>query len=389
MRRCPPAAQHAAQRQAGAARQRGGDELGRVEAAGAPAARVRGHGDERRRRLRDPRRATVGRDLGRHHVRERARRGELQRVHRVAGDALVGDDRAGAVEGRVARRAAPRRRAAAARSAGSTGRRRQPWQGATAARADDAGWRRARPARRRRRSAAGRRARRSRRRASRHRRAQPVPADTRIATILRSRSSEWHNRGILAAPLAVAPDASWTFEPGAIVLVAALTFLYVRRWREIDGSAGPPDELPRRDGARADRAVLADRPPRRAAVPHAHGPAPAAARPRADPRAAGAHEGAAAPAHATARAHRAPRGTARAPGLRDRALRRHDGDLAHPRDVRRRARAPGAARPRARDVRRSRAGCTGGICSRRSAPASASAGWARSSTCSPRRSSSA
>ncbi len=44
--------------------------------------------------------------------------------------------------------------------------------------------------------------------------------------------------GILAAPLAVAPDASWSFEPGAIVLVAALTFLYVRRWREIDGSLG-------------------------------------------------------------------------------------------------------------------------------------------------------
>ena len=38
-------------------------------------------------------------------------------------------------------------------------------------------------------------------------------------------------------PLAVSPDAGWTFEPGAIVLVAALTFLYVRRWRQIDGSA--------------------------------------------------------------------------------------------------------------------------------------------------------
>ena len=40
-----------------------------------------------------------------------------------------------------------------------------------------------------------------------------------------------------ALPLAVSPDAGWTFEPGAIVLVAALTFLYVRRWRKIDGSA--------------------------------------------------------------------------------------------------------------------------------------------------------
>jgi putative membrane protein len=42
----------------------------------------------------------------------------------------------------------------------------------------------------------------------------------------------------IAAILAVAPDAGWTFEPGALVLVAALTFLYVRRWRQIDGSAG-------------------------------------------------------------------------------------------------------------------------------------------------------
>jgi len=65
-----------------------------------------------------------------------------------------------------------------------------------------------------------------------------VPAGARIVTILRSRAPAWHNRDILAAPLAAAPDASWTLEPGALVLVAALTFLYVRRWREIDGSAG-------------------------------------------------------------------------------------------------------------------------------------------------------
>jgi cytochrome c oxidase assembly factor CtaG len=38
--------------------------------------------------------------------------------------------------------------------------------------------------------------------------------------------------------LAVSPDAGWTFEPGPIVLVAVLTFLYVRRWREVDGSLG-------------------------------------------------------------------------------------------------------------------------------------------------------
>ena len=36
----------------------------------------------------------------------------------------------------------------------------------------------------------------------------------------------------------MSPDAGWTLEPGAIVLVGALTFLYVRRWRAIDGSGG-------------------------------------------------------------------------------------------------------------------------------------------------------
>jgi len=40
--------------------------------------------------------------------------------------------------------------------------------------------------------------------------------------------------GIL--PLAASPDASWTFEPGALALVAVLTVLYVRRWREVDAS---------------------------------------------------------------------------------------------------------------------------------------------------------
>ena len=38
--------------------------------------------------------------------------------------------------------------------------------------------------------------------------------------------------------MAVSPDASWTLAPGPIALVAALTFLYVRRWRQIDGSLG-------------------------------------------------------------------------------------------------------------------------------------------------------
>ncbi|MDQ3721545.1 MAG: cytochrome c oxidase assembly protein, partial [Actinomycetota bacterium] len=41
-----------------------------------------------------------------------------------------------------------------------------------------------------------------------------------------------------ALPLAASPDAGWSFEPGPLVLVAALTYLYVRRWRQIDGSLG-------------------------------------------------------------------------------------------------------------------------------------------------------
>jgi len=55
-----------------------------------------------------------------------------------------------------------------------------------------------------------------------------VAAGTRSATIAR----------ILSAPPAASPDAAWTFEPGALVLVAVLTVLYVRRWREVDGSLG-------------------------------------------------------------------------------------------------------------------------------------------------------
>jgi cytochrome c oxidase assembly factor CtaG len=35
---------------------------------------------------------------------------------------------------------------------------------------------------------------------------------------------------------AVAPDVSWSFVPGAIVVVALFTVLYVRRWREVDAS---------------------------------------------------------------------------------------------------------------------------------------------------------
>ncbi len=38
--------------------------------------------------------------------------------------------------------------------------------------------------------------------------------------------------------LAVSPDASWTFAPGAIAVVALLSVMYVRRWRAVRGSIG-------------------------------------------------------------------------------------------------------------------------------------------------------
>jgi putative membrane protein len=47
------------------------------------------------------------------------------------------------------------------------------------------------------------------------------------------RAARWHNRRI---DFAASPDASWSFVPGAIVVVAALTVLYVRRWREARAS---------------------------------------------------------------------------------------------------------------------------------------------------------
>lgn len=40
--------------------------------------------------------------------------------------------------------------------------------------------------------------------------------------------------------LAASPDASWSFVPGAIAVVAVLTVLYVRRWLQVDG---PPLRL--------------------------------------------------------------------------------------------------------------------------------------------------
>jgi putative membrane protein len=38
--------------------------------------------------------------------------------------------------------------------------------------------------------------------------------------------------------VAASPNASWSVDPGALILLAALTFVYVRRWRACDASAG-------------------------------------------------------------------------------------------------------------------------------------------------------
>ena len=43
---------------------------------------------------------------------------------------------------------------------------------------------------------------------------------------------------ILDTTLSMAPNASWSFVPGAIVVVVGLTVVYVRRWREVGASIG-------------------------------------------------------------------------------------------------------------------------------------------------------
>ncbi len=50
----------------------------------------------------------------------------------------------------------------------------------------------------------------------------------------RLRVGACQNRRI--APLAASPDASWSFVPGALLLVAVLTVLYVRRWRAVEAA---------------------------------------------------------------------------------------------------------------------------------------------------------
>ena len=78
-----------------------------------------------------------------------------------------------------------------------------------------------------------------------------------------------------------------------------------------------------------------------------------------------------------------------APGLRHRLLRRRDVGLAHAGALRRRARAIRRCTCSSTSVRASRAACTGGTCSRRSAAATGWRAWARSSTCCRRSSASA
>ena len=82
-------------------------------------------------------------------------------------------------------------------------------------------------------------------------------------------------------------------------------------------------------------------------------------------------EGHPAPGHAAPAAPGARCRPARPPGRRRRPLRRRDVGLARPRPLRRRAAPPVRARPRAHVLHDRRASCTGGTCSRRSAPAHA------------------
>ena len=188
---------------------------------------------------------------------------------------------------------------------------------------------------------------------------------------------------------AASPNASWSFEPGPFIVLAGLTFVYVRRWRAVDASVGRLRAFLAGMALRGDRALLPRRLARRAPVPHAHGPAPPAARPRADPRAARAHEGPAAPGRraaccgSSARSDRSPARSSRSPCTSASMWIWHIPALYDAR-----ARAPGRPRPRAHVLRRRRRRCTGGTCCRRSAPGT-SAAWAPSSTCSRRRCSSA
>ena len=145
----------------------------------------------------------------------------------------------------------------------------------------------------------------------------------------------------------MAADASWTLEPGAILLVARPDGRL--RAALADGPRAPrrprrarraaavvPDRDPR-DRRRAD---LARRPPRRAGVHDAHGPARAAARHRADRAHLRADEDHPAAGHAAPAASRGGARPDRPPAVRRCRLRRPDVGLARAGALRRRARAP-------------------------------------------------
>src|SRR4051812_8830657 len=109
--------------------------------------------------------------------------------------------------------------------------------------------------------------------------------------------------------------------------------------------------LRRRPAGGLRRAGLARRPARRAGADHAHDPAPAPARRRADPRDPRVHPRDPAAGHPPRADGGARRGPARPPRLRRRALRGDDGALARARALRRRPGARRAARARARLLR--------------------------------------
>ena len=126
------AAEARRQRQLQARRQGLGQRVGGIVPAAPPAAGMRRHGHDRI----DPaqRRRQRGRELRRHQSRDRQRTAELQRLHEVAGDAVVGQRRPRDRERRARRGAAAfaMARQAAARAARPA----QPWQRAGAGRAE-------------------------------------------------------------------------------------------------------------------------------------------------------------------------------------------------------------------------------------------------------------
>ena len=370
----PAAVARRLDRRAAAARRRAAADLARVaarartgtrRAAGPCAARARRRcsaaGSKPRRapplgrrrapaRSPPPRPAPPARARGDHRAPSRRRpardAAELQREHELARDARrarpAPTRASNAARARRARRARPRQRAARARR-----------RAATAARARHAGAQRV-AARRR---AAGRGSAGGAMRSSRS-----TPRDAahgrRVRHGLRHTPCRVSRR--LVEPL---PRRRSSCSPRRPVA-------YVVRWRRV-GESPLRLALFLAGIATVAAALLSpDRPARRAALPHAHGPAPAAARHRADPDHPRPHEEAAAAGHAAAAADRAARRASsptpvfaitlyvvtmwiwHIPALYDGALRAR-------------------ARPRRSSTSRSRspAACTGGTSSARSARA--------------------